>query len=364
MFGSGILEVAIGMIFVFLVMSLIITAASEFISSRLKWRAQNLEDGIRNLLHPRSSKTDTLLNDLTEKIYDHPLINSLSKPGEKPSYIPSRTFAVSLIATIEDLNEKAPKARDDLKAFIAMIPDETLKKSLALLSEEAENNLEKLKESIEVWFNNTMDRVSGWYKRKTQVVNIVLGVIFALALNVDAFLIARTLANDSALRAALVAQSEALAKENPQETKGSPEQQIQSRISQLGNLGLPIGWADAEVAGERRWPGWLPGQIMIADKDASGNAMQTTHASTGGEWWAMWKNTVRYHFIGWLLTGLAASLGAPFWFDLLNRFINLRTSGKAPEEKPKKPKEVPQPMGPGETAEEQRQKIDEAVKKD
>ena len=67
---------------------------------------------------------------------------------------------------------------------------------------------------------------------------------------------------------------------------------------------------------------------------------------------------------GWLLTAFAVSLGAPFWFDLLNRFINLRVSGKAPEEKPKKPKEVPQPMGPGETAEEQRQKIDEEIKKD
>jgi hypothetical protein len=53
--------------------------------------------------------------------------------------------------------------------------------------------------------------------------------------------------------------------------------------------------------------------------------------------------------LGWILTILAVSLGAPFWFDMLNRVVAIRSAGKAPEEAPKKPKEVPQPREPGAT---------------
>lgn len=345
MFGSAILDVAIGLIFVFLVISLIITAASELIASWLKWRAKNLEEGIRNLLRARTSKSDppakpaSPVVDIAEKLYGHPLVDVLSKPGGKPSYIPSRTFALTLLDVLADLNEKAPKASEDLKGFIDSIPNEDLKKSLRVLSEEAEHNLERLKVHIEIWFNNSMDRVSGWYKRKTQLVHVILGIVFAFSLNVDTLLIGRTLASDSALRASLVAQAQELAKEKPEGTD-DPKKDIQERIKQLGGLGLPIGWTDQPVEGQlRQWPGWIPGKIKMPDgKD-----------STTDQWAEMWKNIFRSNCIGWLLTAFAGSLGAPFWFDLLNRFINLRSVGKAPEEKPKDPKKQPQPMGPGET---------------
>jgi hypothetical protein len=41
--------------------------------------------------------------------------------------------------------------------------------------------------------------------------------------------------------------------------------------------------------------------------------------------------------VGFLLTAFALSLGAPFWFDTLNKLINIRTAGRAPDEKPKNP---------------------------
>jgi len=347
MLGSTILDVAIGLIFVFLVMSLIITAVSELIASWLKWRATNLEEGIRKLLQP-SSKGGTVAGDLTEKLYAHPLVNSLSKPGGKPSYIPSRTFVVSLLDVLAKLNNEAPKAKEDLKGFIDQIPNEDLKRALNTLSEEAGHDLEKLKENIEIWFNNSMDRVSGWYKRRTQLVHVLLGIVFAFGLNVDTFLIGKTLANDSALRDSLVAQAQELAKEKP-EPGTDAKKEIQERIKQLGGLGLPIGWSDQPVEGLREWPGWLPGTKV------------KSHADSDITWGALWWQTLRFHIVGWLLTAFAASLGAPFWFDLLNKFMNLRSVGKAPEEKPKKPKKLPQPMAPGETAAEQRKKVDDAV---
>jgi hypothetical protein len=369
MFGSGILEIAIGLVFVFLVTSLIITATSELIASWLRWRAKNLEEGIRNLLHPRSSKTDTVAHDITQKIYDHPLVNSLSMPGRKPSYIPSRTFALSLLDALAELSDKAPKAKEDLKGFIDSIPDPNLKKALTSLYEEAGQDLERLKTYIEIWFNNSMDRVSGWYKRKTQFVHVLLGIIFAFALNVDTLLIAKTIANDSALRASLVAQAEAVTKEGLPQSGGAAsvkeaQAAVKESIDKLGGLGLPIGWTNDKPEGYRKWPGWWPGQ----KRDDAGNLVVGADGKPAYLTWKefndAWGDTLRFHIIGWLLTAFATSLGAPFWFDLLNRFINLRAVGKAPEEKPKDPKKEPQPRGPGETPEDQRRKIEEDIRND
>jgi hypothetical protein len=62
--------------------------------------------------------------------------------------------------------------------------------------------------------------------------------------------------------------------------------------------------------------------------------------------------TLMTHLLGWQVTALAATLGAPFWFDTLNRMISIRSAGKSPEEAPKAPKEVPVPLEPGQTPKE------------
>ena len=96
--------------------------------------------------------------------------------------------------------------------------------------------------------------------------------------------------------------------------------------AQLTHLNLPVGWvraasAQSEIANRQ-----------VVPKDASTLC-----------------DTVTFHLLGWLITALAATLGAPFWFDTLNRFISIRSAGKAPEEKPKPPKDVPTPLEPGQS---------------
>ena len=108
MLSLEMLDVAIGMIFVYLLISLICTAINEFVEAKLKLRAVDLEQGIRILLNSDQG--------LTEKIYKHPLIDSLFKGSYKitdirksaqrysrgsdlPSYIPSKNFALALINT-------------------------------------------------------------------------------------------------------------------------------------------------------------------------------------------------------------------------------------------------------------------------
>src|SRR4051812_28075934 len=101
MFESGILDVAIGLGFVFLLLSLMVTAVSEMLAAALKWRATHLWMGLEQLLQSA---------DFRNQLYGHPLIRGLTRmaPGagdwkggrNGPSYIPSRTFALALIDTI------------------------------------------------------------------------------------------------------------------------------------------------------------------------------------------------------------------------------------------------------------------------
>ncbi len=286
-----------------------------------------------------------------EELYEHPLIKGLMPPhahaapsrvsgllrprAKGPSYIPSRTFALVLLDVV--------KSRGNL-------PAEThLGKSLNVLIHDANQDLEKLKENVEVWFNNSMERVGGWYKRKIQKLHILLGLALAISLNVDSLLLMRTLQTNSSLRAALVAQAESFRDDpgvqvytTPQAAPAAdtdPQEEARKHLAafegfkgELMELELPVGWSHDYNAGTpnphyRAWPGW----------------------PTDSQAMKLWGPTVAFHFWGWILTALAASLGAPFWFDMLNKVISIRSAGKAPEEKPKRPREVPVPLEPGQS---------------
>jgi hypothetical protein len=308
MFGSTIIDVAIGLVFVYLLLSLVVTAGTEFVASGLGWRAKNLRAGLERLLGPA----------LARELYAHPMINRLSKSGQTPSYIPSETFALTLVDVIANLGPAPADAPRDLASLIANVPDPDVRRVLGLLAAEAGPDGQKVKENIEKWFNSSMDRVAGWYKRRTQAVNIGLAIVFTVAVNADSLLIVNRLSNDAALRAALVAQAQVMVRDNPSPaTSGQPNsgpnvEELQQWIDRLTGLGLPVGWTAEPSTGFRQWPGWLPG------------------GRAASAWGAAWAATVRYHFLGWVLTALAASLGAPLWFDLLSKIVTIRSSGKVP----------------------------------
>ena len=346
MLGSSVLDVGIGIIFVYLIVGLVCTAANEVLASAFGWRAANLREGIRNLLDGPNVQN----SEWTRKFFDHPLIQGLYRPGEGPSYIPSRTFALALADLVLPGDaDTRPSTPQELRAAIAAAPcGPGLKQVLRVLVDEAERSsvagqklrlvgvldIQKLdtvfnllQEHIEIWFNNSMERVSGWYKRRVHAWTLAIAIAIVASLNLDSVLIVRHLAGDSALRSAIVAQAQQMAQEPPatvvngvptaaalganavQET-AARAQSMQQRIGELKSIGIPLGWPDPDGA----------------PRDAS---------------WFLLK------FVGLLLTAAAASLGAPFWFDVLNRFISIRSAGKAPEEAPKPPRAVPIPGLPG-----------------
>ena len=371
MLSSGVFDVGIALVYVFVLVSLLVSALNELVAGLLKQRAKALWRGIGDLIRSDS---------LRDKFYAHPMILSLGPPvsGARmtplsmagPSYIPTKVFALTLLdllqqphaklgeaertlgtlatslrtgnvapaaamaTTIGDLAATMPPteagnaARADLtrlatllgttgatavqllpaveavhKALPAHIAaglqaaarqhSEELASVLRVLTEEAAGNVERVRTAIEAWFDAGMDRVSGWYKRWTQLWQLIIGLILAIALNINIVTIGLTLWHDIPLRTAIVAEAEKRA----QESESSPR--FDQTREMLKATRLPLGWPDG-----------LPFIQRPFD----------------------WKTFDGSLLAGWLLTAIGASFGAPFWFDLLNRFVKLRSGGPRPGE--------------------------------
>lgn len=293
MFGSQALEIAISLAFLYLLLGLMCSVLTEWMAGLLDMRAKNLWEGVRNLLY------DSEGTDLARQLYDHSLVKNLGKFGKRPSYIPSRAFALALFDLVAPVSGSATtRTLQDIRSSVSTISNEQVKNALVTLIDDAGGDLKKARENVEQWYDDAMDRVSGWYKRKTQLFILGWALAVTLSVNADTILIANTLAHDATLRASLVAMAEVTAKEAlPQNAE-----QAMDRIKQMSNetekLGLPIGWSL-----ERNDPTSLPSSI--------------------GAW--------GLKIIGLALTAVAVSLGAPFWFDVLNKLVNIRSVGKQPE---------------------------------
>ena len=406
MFGSSVLDVAIGIIFIYLVLSLACSAVNEAISSFVNQRGRNLFEGIKNLLN------DPRFTQLAQQLYTHGLVAGISrdaaephKPNRLPSYLPPKTFALALLDILASLGvshtaeacvESQQRALDQAKARLAAAPDdknlqaavaqeqarlaaakemlqradglkqahteaqvaaqsvsgphdtdnlrvatakletalsqgrmlaaecpdalsniqsavehlpeghtkETLLVLIAKTRREtarlggkiatAEEHLEHFQENVEAWYTDAMDRIGGWYKRWTQRILLIVAAVLVVAINADTIMLAKRFARDDALRASVVTVAE-------KSIHGGDADQAQL-LSAASKLGVPLGWAP-----DKGDPG---AQEQLPD--------------TPGGW--LLKLT------GLLLTVLACSLGAPFWFDTLSKFINVRSAGTPPGE--------------------------------
>ena len=360
LFGSTLLEVAIGMIFVYLLLSLLCSALNELIESFIKFRARDLEKGIVKLLNDK---------DLAAEFFDHPLVKPL---GDNPSYIPARTFSLALwnIATTNTAQAEAvaPGVTQDLaqiRAMIAGIQDarlQNIKKALLTLIDEAGGDINKARANVEQWYSDAMDRVSGWYKRRTHWILIVLGLLAALAFNVDTITVVKGLWFNDALRTSVVAAAEDYAKANPTAppqgttappqtgatpTPMTPEQQaaearqkISTITGQFNSLNLPVGWPIKPDENSPKYKGRNdksnPAAAEAAQKQLDADK---TAYETDPRWPAPSENGggLILKLLGIVITALAVSQGAPFWFDLLNKFIVIRSTVK--------PREKSQPEG-------------------
>lgn len=307
MFGLEMLDVAIGVIFVYLLLSLICMAFNEIVEAIVRQRAKNLFKGIKTLL---SDKEGT---GIVKEIYEHPLVFGLftdeydpNNPRNLPTYIPGRNFALAVIGVIQNYQV----AGDSLQQAINRIPDNEVnskvKDTLTALLKNTGDDINKLQTRIEEWYDRSMDIFSGWYKERVQWFTLVIGLLAAIIVNADTIVIVDKLITDPAKRAAIVAAAQESAPTlDPNANKETPaDQKLKDRLNDLNNLGLPIGWKSS--------------------------SLYTINASQNNDFnnFLSWLLKV----IGWIITGLAISLGAPFWFDMLNKIMVVRSTVK-PREK-------------------------------
>jgi hypothetical protein len=326
-------DVVVGLSFIFFIFSLICSAVTEWIATKLEWRARMLEVAIENLFSGSYSIT-TAGHTLATKFWAHPLIQSLQRPRheklmtkprpndaaasdaagvKRPSYVPSRTFVLAVLdigahAHLADQAVSSSKAAGGKSASSAASSTEPTLDSVSLLDQingieneqmrnaflslyrDAGGQAAHFRKAAEQWFDDSMERVSGWYKRRAQVVLAASALVIVLVLNVDTLSIAQTLWRDDAARAAVVAQAEASVKNGEQATSATQDAKA---------LPVPVGW--------KLWStGTNPEQIPDTFQ------------------------SIIEKLLGLLITAAALTLGAPFWFDLLSKFVRVRGTGAPP----------------------------------
>ena len=353
-----ILSVAIGVSFIFMILSILNSWLQEYIATLFSLRAKNLADVLQNMFEPQAKKLNGIQKaytpfpdgpskdgsgkltpksffqavskgleqlegdgmDVARKMqdnpvryfYEHPIVYSLSNPNSLPGYIPNNDFTVALI----DLLDKAGRdVKGGKKTTSDKITMTNIKKGIASLkgplgarlkalehsaqinAKKTNADIEDFRDAVSTWFDETMDRGKTWYKRKMQRVGIICGVILAVALNADTIGISNALWHNAVLRESISQAAGASARQG----EAPDSERAQQQLEELMDLGLPLGWSfDADPADLRAVP------------------------TTAGGWASK--------SIGLLLTGFAISQGSQLWFDLMNRLINLRSSGLKPED--------------------------------
>jgi hypothetical protein len=442
-----IIDVGIGLLFAWLILSLAAMYIQEWVVSRLGWRSQMLKSTIYNMLSDSS---------IADQFYNHPLIQGLftGQDGEhKPSYIPSQQFVLALFDIVMKagtesslLQQEIYKMRSDMdrlskdkkalaeaqyqlvltaaqKALTTEAGQEALNQAVGGVKTELSNlagidpilqvsvdqalaNVQVNKEqvdavlaqfqtqnsgltetptldqirvgvaalavtqpqlkqaldtllqgaeeyavkgesalttarvSVEKWFDDSMDRLSGWYKRRAQGLAFVIGISVALLVNADTVLLAQQLWRDPVMRESLVAQAQAFVSQQPNPTQPPTAEQLNQYKAQFTSLNIPFGWIGTPLA--ENSTGTLPTTDGKGTRACSLTPTSETDVfgfAVAGECYPIINAPHFNDLTGWLLklvgliiSGLAAAQGAPFWFDILKKIINIRSSGLNPAE--------------------------------
>jgi hypothetical protein len=200
---------------------------------------------------------------------------------------------------------------------------------------DSQGDIDVFRKSLEQWFDDTMERCSGWYKKYTQYILLILGLLIAIVFNVNTIEIIGKLEKDPALRDAIVQQADAFTKAHPDI--------YQERVDGLNtNKNFIVAYNKQDsvalknkldsVARAKNDSLLNRGKVLTQRADsllkediAKANGLLGTGIGSYSFKWSEWTK-IFSSISGWLITALALSLGAPFWFDLLNKLMKLRSS--------------------------------------
>lgn len=319
---DAILEIAIGLVLTWLIISVATVEVQDMITKMFNRRAKFLEQSILDMFRGEQSFVD--------HFYAHPVIQSLYKKNVfgkriKPDYIPNEAFAEVALETFIQLGTEDDRLEDaaisieqitnnkELSYFVSrLLPDVSIE-AAAVKARDIHEKAVTFKNNAETWFDKSMEKASYWYKDRAKTFALLIGIVLAATFNVDSIQITEQLWREPTVRQTLVAQAQVASEDAGLQSVSELEERYEE-------LNLPVGWGNENG---------LPND------------------------WQSWLSKV----VGVLITGLAAMQGAPFWFDMLRKLLNFKggssssssgsgsgSSGTMPPSAPQPPTE-PEPVG-------------------
>jgi hypothetical protein len=337
-----ILDLVIGIIFIYFLLSIICSSAVELFLSIFKSRASMLENWLKQIFNLPALDSEGKLKDVSvgQAIIDHCMVTALSKKGRSTSYIDAENFVSALLDKITISPSAAANTVEfppaNLAGYITAIQNSTvlsgeLKRTILIFANEAlqaatarsaanstsapvRSELQLFRDRLEKWFNTNADRLTGTFKRtKAFPLTIIVAVVMVIFLNTDSVEISKYLYNNQGAAKELAAtamnslqnykdQMDTVLKNESGSVKATTISELNAKTARLENdidslhaLDLPLGWKASYV------------------KDGK-----------------TFRDYFIKHLAGWLATILAIMMGAPFWFDILNKISNLRSTGPKP----------------------------------
>ncbi len=375
MFGSAALDTAIGLVTIFLMLSLICSAINEAFASFFNRRGGFLRWGIARIYGERRPglflKSRRKHQPWTSRFYDDRRIEALCKDSmvgrwlglRAPSYIDPLLFGsvtLDLATGCKDCSDavRLGKAvqikRDDHRSGIPadmrlLLVDAIQDASRApprLQDEEPAVAVRRIEAELGKAFDRTMQRVGGWYRRRLQIWLFGISIVVTLVVNADALVMVRQLSIDPTAREALAKIGTEMAKERadaaaaaaaagaeagaangaaPAAGNGAGDaDQARLLLERTRGVTMPLGW-DFHDRGYRewrqRWEACVPPEGAPPPPAPAPGAATTLSPRTA------LLAFIGLKFLGLMLTAVSVALGAPFWFDVLQKLSVLRGAG-------------------------------------
>jgi len=231
-----------------------------------------------------------------------------------------------------------------------------VKQSLASLARRAQTKLDQSKDQLDQfnsevsrWFDRSMSRASGVYKRNAKGVAIMIGFLIAFVSNADTFHVVARLSGDDDLRQIITNRASSITQNaTPQElySREQLRQLKQDTDAVLQEVSLPLRWTPENLSQQFNCPAPPLSASSTPPSNPTLSPWQTFYKTCLNEDNAPGKfdlfriasiatrpqNLIDSGrmLLGWLVSGLAIAMGAPFWFDILSKIMNVRNTGTKP----------------------------------
>lgn len=287
------LNIVIGLVFVLLMFSLLASAVMEVISALLSLKARNLRHTLENMLGEKMGE-----------FLKHPLFRQLTYATNyrqarlSSYYLPRHLSRQAFTAIVQDMLQGG-----DLTAAEARLKDMEegdAKRMLVYLLRRSGGDPEALRANAGYWFDEVMERSSDWYKRTIKWWLFGVGFALALAFNADTIQIYHSISSSATVQGLLTdLATDYVRKTETASIADSSALSLDQAVARLDTALQHIEYIRSPLG-----LGWQSG----SDPDK------------GLPWWLL-------KLVGLLLTAVATTLGAPFWYDLLRKLLSMRGSG-------------------------------------